>query len=131
MFHDIFWDKEFAKVNRMISDSHPYRIFKEKGKDNIVINALGIKEEDIKISLKDSQYDDRTTFLVIEGETENKITNTKYSISNRFTINKLKIKEIHYKSEDGLLYLEIVYNEEKEIDIPIYKKDNSEENISI
>ena len=45
----------------MISDSHPYQIIKGDNKDTIIINALGIKEDDIKIELKPSKYDDRTT----------------------------------------------------------------------
>lgn len=120
-FFDLIWDKEFSKVNRMISDSHPYQIIKGDNKDTIIINALGIKEDDIKIELKPSKYDDRTTYLVIEGETENDITNTKYSISNRFSINKLKVKKIEYGTKDGLLYIDVVYNEEPEIEIPISK----------
>ena len=105
----------------MISDSHPYQIIKGDNKDTIIINALGIKEDDIKIELKPSKYDDRTTYLVIEGETENDITNTKYSITNRFSINKLKVKEIEYGTKDGLLYIDVIYNEEPEIEIPISK----------
>ncbi len=121
MFYDLFFDKEFAKVNRMIRDSHPYQIVNGEGKDIIIINALGVSEDDIKITLKPSKYDDRTTYLYIEGETDNKITGTKYSIENRFTINKLKVKEIKYSAKDGLLYIEVMYIDEPVIDIPIYR----------
>lgn len=121
MFYDLFFDKEFAKVNRMIRDSHPYQIVNREGKDIIIINALGVSEDDIKITLKPSKYDDRTTYLYIEGETDNKITGTKYSIENRFTINKLKVKEIKYSAKDGLLYIEVMYIDEPVIDIPIYR----------
>lgn len=121
MFYDLFFDKEFAKVNRMIRDSHPYQIVNGEGKDTIIINALGVSEDDIKITLKPSKYDDRTTYLYIEGETDNKITGTKYSIENRFTINKLKVKEIKYSAKDGLLYIEVMYIDEPVIDIPIYR----------
>ena len=48
MFYDLFFDKDFAKVNRTIRDSHPYQILKDDGKDVIVLNALGIAEEDIR-----------------------------------------------------------------------------------
>lgn len=121
MFYDLFFDKEFAKVNRMIRDSHPYQIVNGEGKDTIVINALGVSEDDIKITLKPSKYDDRTTYLYIEGETDNKITGTKYSIENRFTINKLKVKEIKYSAKDGLLYIDVIYIDEPVIEIPIYR----------
>lgn len=121
-FFDIIWDKNFATVNRMISDNHPYQIIRGENKDTIIINALGIKEEDIAIELKPSKYDDRTTYLEINGETENEITQTKYSISNRFSINKLKVKEIQYETVDGLLYIDVIYNEEPIVEIPIYKK---------
>lgn len=121
MFYDLFFDKEFAKVNRMIRDSHPYQIVNGEGKDTIVINALGVSEDNIKITLKPSKYDDRTTYLYIEGETDNKITGTKYSIENRFTINKLKVKEIKYSAKDGLLYIDVIYIDEPVIEIPIYR----------
>ena len=35
MFYDLFFDKDFAKVNRAIRDSHPYQILKDDGKDVI------------------------------------------------------------------------------------------------
>lgn len=123
MFMDLLWDKEFAKVNRMIRDSHPYQIVNGEGKDTIIVNALGISMDDIKITIKPSRYDDRTTYLYIEGETDNVVTGTKYSISNRFTINKLKVKEIKYYAKDGLLYIEVMYIDEPVVEIPIYKGD--------
>ena len=131
MFYDIFFDKEFAKVNRMIRDSHPYQIIKQEDKDTIVINALGVSEDDVKIQIKPSKYDDRTTYLYIEGETDNEITGTKYSISNRFTINKLKVQEIKYFAKDGLLYIDVLYKEEPSIEIPISKKGLEEDGPSI
>lgn len=79
--------------------------------------------DDIKITIKPSRYDDRTTYLYIEGETDNVVTGTKYSISNRFTINKLKVKEIKYYAKDGLLYIEVMYIDEPVVEIPIYKGD--------
>lgn len=129
MFYDLFFDKEFAKVNRMIRDSHPYQIVNGEGKDTIIVNALGVAEEDIKITIKPNRYDERTTYLYIEGETDNLITGTKYSISNRFTINKLKIKEIKYSAKDGLLYIEVIYIDEPVIEIPIYRGDIGPEDI--
>lgn len=122
MFYDLFFDKEFAKVNRTIRDSHPYQILKDEGKDVIVLNALGIAEEDIKVEVKQSAYDSRTNYLYITGETDNEITGTKYSISNRFTLNRLKVKEIKYECKDGLLYVDVFYKTEPVKEIPISKK---------
>jgi HSP20 family molecular chaperone IbpA len=122
MFYDLFFDKDFAKVNRAIRDSHPYQILKDEGKDVIVLNALGIAEEDIKVEVKQSTYDDRTNYLYITGETDNEITGTKYSISNRFTLNRLKVKEIKYECKDGLLYVDVFYKTEPVKEIPISKK---------
>lgn len=121
MFYDLFFDKEFAKVNRMIRDTHPYQIVRGEGKDTIIINALGVNEDDFEIEIKPNRYDERTTYLCIKGETENAITETKYSIENRFTINKLKVKEIKYYAKDGLLYIDVYYIDEPAVDIPIYK----------
>lgn len=121
MFYDLLWDKEFAKVNRMIRDSRPYQIVNGEGHDTIIVNALGVAEGDIKLTIKPNRYDERTTYLYIEGETDNEITGTKYSIENRFTINKLKIKEIKYSAKDGLLYIDVFYNDEPSIEIPIHR----------
>lgn len=122
MFYDLFFDKDFAKVNRTIRDSHPYQILKDDRKDVIILNALGIAEEDIKVEVKQSTYDDRTNYLYITGETDNEITGTKYSISNRFTLNRLKVKEIKYECKDGLLYVDVFYKTEPVKEIPISKK---------
>jgi HSP20 family molecular chaperone IbpA len=119
MFYDLFFDKEFATVNRLIKDSHPYSIVKGEGKDTIIINALGVAQEDIKVEIK--PVDDRA-YLYIQGETKNSITNTKYSFSNRFSINKIKVKEINYSSENGLLYVDVIYKEEPTIEIPITQR---------
>ena len=119
MFYDLFFDKEFATVNRLIKDSHPYSIVKGEGKDTIIINALGVAQEDIKVEIK--PVDDRA-YLYIQGETKNSIAYTKYSFSNRFSINKIKVKEINYSSENGLLYVDVIYKEEPTIEIPITQR---------
>lgn len=122
MLYDLFFDKDFSSVNRLIKDSHPYQIIKDDKKDIIVLNALGVAEKDIKIEVKRSDLNDRTNYLYIEGETKNEITGTDYSISNRFTLNRSKVKEIKYECKDGLLYIDVFYKEEAIKEIPISKK---------
>lgn len=125
MFLDLLYDKNFSSANRLIKDSHPYQIIKGDNKDTIVINALGVSEKDITVEIKPSTYDDRTNYLYISGETDNEKTNTKYSFSNRFSLNKLKVKEIKYEAIDGLLYIDIYYIEDPAIEIPISRKNNN------
>jgi HSP20 family molecular chaperone IbpA len=122
MLYDLFFDKDFSSVNRLIRDSHPYQILKEEGKDVIVLNALGVSEKDIQIEVKGSDKEDRTNYLYIKGETKNEITGTDYSISNRFSLNRAKVKEIKYECKDGLLYIDIFYKEEPLKEIPISRK---------
>lgn len=122
MLYDLFFDKDFSSVNRLIRDSHPYQILKEEGKDVIILNALGVSEKDIQIEVKGSDREDRTNYLYIKGETKNEITGTDYSISNRFSLNRAKVKEIKYECKDGLLYIDIFYKEEPLKEIPISRK---------
>lgn len=122
MLYDLFFDKDFSSVNRLIRDSHPYQILKEEGKDVIVLNALGVSEKDIQIEIKGSDKEDRTNYLYIKGETKNEITGTDCSISNRFSLNRAKVKEIKYECKDGLLYIDIFYKEEPIKEIPISRK---------
>lgn len=122
MFLDLLWDKSFASANRLIKDSHPYQIIKGENKDTIVVNALGVSEKDVKIEIKPSDYDDRTNYLYISGKTTNKRTNTDYSFSNRFSLNKLKVREIKYETIDGLLYVDIYYVEDPFVEIPISRR---------
>lgn len=131
MFYDLLFDKSFSEVNRFIRDSHPYQIINGEGKDTVVINALGVDENDIKIEIKADKYNDDSNYLYIEGSTENEIAGTTYSFKNRFGINKLKVKEIQYYTKDGLLYIEINYVEEPTVEIPISKKDQEEGQTSI
>lgn len=116
MLYDLFFDKDFADVKRLVRDSHPYQIVKGEGKDTIIINALGVAEDDIKIEVKP---DGERTFLYIEGSTKNSLSNEEYSFKNRFSINRLKIEGINYSTKDGLLYIDIIYKETPAIEIPI------------
>jgi HSP20 family molecular chaperone IbpA len=118
MFYDLFFDKGFADVNRVIKDNHPYQIINGENKDTIIINALGVSEDNIKIDIK-SEGD--RAYLQIDGNTHNEITNEDYSFKNRFSINKLKVKEVKYYSKDGLLYIDVIYKETPIVEIPISK----------
>ena len=131
MFYDLLFDKSFSEVNRFIRDSHPYQIINGNGKDIVVINALGVDEDDIKIEIKADKYNSDSNYLYIEGSTENETTGTTYSFKNRFGINKLKVKEIKYYTKDGLLYIEIQYVEEPTVEIPISKKEQLETETSM
>lgn len=122
MFYDLLFDKSFGEVNRYIRDSHPYQIINGEGKDTIVINALGVNEDDIEIDIKSDKYGTDSYYLYIEGSTENATTGSTYSFKNRFGINKLKVKEIVYYTKDGLLYIEIQYVDDPATEIPISKK---------
>lgn len=97
------FDKEFYKFTRPTKDMKPYRIVNKDEKTFIVVNAVGIKKEDIKIT---SERLNRTDYLVINGESKNEILNTSYSINLRFIINPEAIENIEWFVEDGLLYIE-------------------------
>lgn len=122
MLYDLLWDRSFASANRLIKDSHPYQIIDEGNKKIIIINALGIAEEDIKVDVKVETYSNTKKYLYVEGETKNEIAGTTYSFSNRFSFDSSKVEEIKYNCKDGLLYIELFYKEEPVREIPISRK---------
>lgn len=97
------FDKDFYRFNRPTKDMKPYRIVENNNKVYIVINAVGIKKEDIKITLEKLNG---VNYLVVNGESKNEVLNTSYSINLRFIINPESIENIEWYVQNGLLYIE-------------------------
>lgn len=98
------WDKKAYKFNREEKDMHPYSINSQKDKMIITHNILGINKNDIKLTLS---TENNITYIQIEGNTKDSITNQTYSISSRFALdrNELDLTKISSKAENGLLYI--------------------------
>ena len=100
----IDWDKKAYKFNREEKDMHPYSIFTQKDRVIITHNILGINKSDIKLTLS---TENNITYIHIEGNTTDNLTNQTYSISSRFALDKdeLELTKISSKAENGLLYI--------------------------
>lgn len=113
LFNSFDWDKKNYRFNRDEKDMHPYSIINKETEVIIVHNILGINKKDLKVSLT---KENGSTYILIEGETKDELTEKKYSINSRFFINadKLDIKNITSVTKDGLLYITIPLKLEKE-----------------
>lgn len=109
-FDDIFtpilldWDKKNYRFNRGEKDMHPYSISSDEEKTIIVHNALGINKEDLKVT---KEKENGTTYIAIEGKTEDSLTKREYSVSSRFVLNEeeLDLSNIKSSMRNGLLYI--------------------------
>lgn len=113
LFNSFDWDKKNYRFNRDEKDMHPYSIINKETEVIIVHNILGINKKDLKVSLT---KENGSTYILIEGETKDELTEKKYSINSRFFINadKLDIKNITSVTKDGLLYITIPVKLEEE-----------------
>lgn len=113
LFNSFDWDKKNYRFNRDEKDMHPYSIINKETEVIIVHNILGINKKDLKISLT---KENGSTYILIEGETRDELTEKKYSINSRFLINadKLDIKNVTSTTKDGLLYITIPLKSEEE-----------------
>ncbi len=111
------WDKNSYKFNREEKDMHPYSILTQKDKVIITHNILGINKSDIKLSLN---TENKVTYIQIEGNTKDALTNKTYSISSRFNldVNELDLTKVSSKAENGLLYIIIP----KKVELPKEKQ---------
>ena len=111
------WDKNSYKFNREEKDMHPYSINNQKDRVIITHNILGINKNDLKLTLS---TENKVTYISIEGNTKDTLTNQNYSISSRFSLdaNELELDKISSKAENGLLYIIIP----KKVELPSKKQ---------
>lgn len=111
------WDKNSYKFNREEKDMHPYSINNQKDRVIITHNILGIDKNDLKLTLS---TENKVTYISIEGNTKDTLTNQNYSISSRFSLdaNELELDKISSKAENGLLYIIIP----KKVELPAKKQ---------
>ena len=98
------WDKKNYRFNRGEKDMHPYSIITDEEKTIIVHNVLGINKEDLEVT---KSKENGTTYIAIEGETKDNLTNKEYSVSSRFALNdkELDLSNIKSNMRNGLLYI--------------------------
>lgn len=107
------WDRDFYNFRREEKDMHPYSIISKNNETILVHNVVGIKKEDLKVSIKTENH---YQILYITGKTKDDITEQEYSINSRFTLKKSGIKDITSEVKNGLLYIRIQYEEPEKIE---------------
>lgn len=110
------WDRDFYNFRREEKDMHPYSIISKNNKTILVHNVVGIKKEDLKVSIKTENH---YQILYITGKTKDDITEQEYSINSRFTLKKSGIKDVTSEVKNGLLYITIQYEEPEKIETKI------------
>lgn len=115
-FEPFNWDKNLYKFTREEKDMNPYSISTSETHTTIVHNVVGLNKEDLKLTRKS---EDGVVFLVIEGETKDKITGKKYSVYSRFALDEsqLETKDITSTMQNGLLYISIPLKQQVEEEI--------------
>ena len=96
------WDKPAYTFSRSVHDMSPYKIKTLDDRVVLVHNIVGVKEEDIKVDIVNTDGRDQ---LVIEGVTHNDILDYDYKIKSKFDIKADMFKNVTYSVEDGLLYI--------------------------
>lgn len=114
LFEPFDWDKKSYKFNREEKDMHPYSIIKNDKETIITHNVLGINKEDLKLTRKNENGD---SYIVIEGETKDELTNKEYSVSSRFALDEsqLDLSGIKSSVKNGLLYIVIPNKKDKKL----------------
>lgn len=110
------WDRDFYNFRREEKDMHPYSIISKNNKTILVHNVVGIKKEDLKVSIKTENH---YQILYITGKTKDDITEQEYSVNSRFTLKKSGIKDVTSEVKNGLLYITIQYEEPEKIETKI------------
>lgn len=98
---------------------YPFLVCKDKSKQVIIFNCLGLSEEDIEVSLR---YEEDNLYLVISGSRYDENTNTTFSVDSEFKVMRDRIKSIEKEVVNGVLYLYISMDKITELNIEIKNK---------
>lgn len=103
-------DLAWGKYQRPFKEVERYRFYKKENKGYIlVVNALGVSSEDIKVNITDGNATNPNKVyprLSIVGETTDAYLGNKYSIdfSIYLKLNE-KVESINYDCKDGYCYV--------------------------
>lgn len=120
-FYDLFYfDTPSYFFNRATKDMYPYKAIEKDGKLFIVTNTLGVSPDDISVEVK--LADNRQYQIVsVSGSTKHEILEKEYNVNMNFKVFK-DIKEVNWEAKDGLLTLEILFNEPVKPAIKVIRK---------
>lgn len=86
-----------------------YYEMEKNGKLYLLVNALGISQDDVNVDVQPSEVHNRQV-IKISGETYNQLFDKKFSIRLTFNVYK-PMKKINKLVENGFLTLEIEFDE--------------------
>ena len=120
MFNYFLFDPERYFFNRMTKDMRPYTtIDKDDGKLHVLLNVLGVAKENIEVDVRPTDSSNRQ-LLVISGKTHNELIDKDYSVNMEFFVKPLKTLE--WDTKDGLMTLELVFEEPVKPQVDIRRK---------
>ena len=115
------FDRNNFYFSRLTKDMQPWREVDKDGKQYLVLNFLGIDESDMDLKVEPTNEPWYPFKLTVCGKTHNDLLNTDYSTNMTFRLAK-EPKDILYTLKDGLLTLEITYQEPVKPSVNISKK---------
>lgn len=122
MFYDL--QKIFGDFSRPFKEVDCAKLYKKEKGYILVINALGIGKDNIKV---DISYDTEETgnklpIISVSGSQTNKYSGKDYTLSYRAAINIAEqIKQVNYDCEDGICTIFIEVEKPKELEKTIVK----------
>jgi HSP20 family molecular chaperone IbpA len=121
MFAHLFtFDRDSYAFSRILKDMYPYQPVEKDGKLYFVVNVLGVNEKDISVQVEPTEYYNEYT-LKISGSTPHKIVERNFSVNVEFTLRR-KPKQIEWSLADGIMTVEVAFEEPVKPQILIVKK---------
>ncbi|MFR3182160.1 MAG: Hsp20/alpha crystallin family protein [Clostridia bacterium] len=101
------------KFGSLFDDFDDLSIYKKGNKTILVYEVVGINKEDLKVQLMSKNGENK---IIITGETENDITESKYMIDTEVVLDEKAIRNVSSRVENGLLYVTVEYAELEMLD---------------
>lgn len=93
--------------SRPMYESKGWKAIEKEGKTYILMNTLGVSEDDIEVSVDATEHPNKQ-LLSVSGKTHNELFDKDFSIGMKWLVSN-PIKEIVKSFQDGLMTLEIEF----------------------
>jgi HSP20 family molecular chaperone IbpA len=115
MLYDLF-DVVFKEWTRPVKEVDVRHVYKKDYGYLLVINVLGIPEENLLVNIGDNNS------LIISGSIELEEINFKNKVSYELSLGRINLEKVEYNVKDGLLYVEIYEDKPNKKEIKVIKK---------
>lgn len=115
IFNDIF-ETRFSCFNRPVLDRKPCTTVKTEYGYKIIINTLGMSEDDVHVSIENG-------YIIIKGEKKMEDIDFDNTVNVKIYAGSVysNIKKVEYSVKNGITYVD-VFTEDTSKEIPINKK---------